>query len=83
MTAKSIAVGLWSCVMHALVGEPVPTPDQVRGRLAPEHALGRDDHVDRLALKFKHALTVQFVRRRWRSNPNSGETDACSHFKDM
>jgi len=25
---------------HILIGEPVPTPDQVRGRLSPEHALG-------------------------------------------
>jgi len=26
-------------VAHVLGGEPVPTPDQVRGRLSPEHAL--------------------------------------------
>jgi hypothetical protein len=26
-------------VAHVPVGEPVPTPDQVRGRLSPEHAL--------------------------------------------
>jgi len=24
---------------HILIGEPVPTPDQVRGRLSPEYAL--------------------------------------------
>src|SRR3989442_9263701 len=27
------------CGSHVLVGEPVSTPDQVRGRLSPEHAL--------------------------------------------
>jgi hypothetical protein len=27
-------------VAHVLIGEPVSTPDQVRGRLSPEHALG-------------------------------------------
>src|SRR5689334_12511176 len=27
------------CVAHVLVGEPASTPDQVRGRLSPGHAL--------------------------------------------
>jgi 16S rRNA (guanine966-N2)-methyltransferase len=28
-------------VAHVLIGEPAPTPDQVRGRLSPDHALMR------------------------------------------
>jgi hypothetical protein len=31
-----------SCVAHVLVGEPASTPDQVRGRHSPDHALAVD-----------------------------------------
>jgi len=30
---------------HILVGDPVPTPDQVRGRLSPEYALADESDV--------------------------------------
>src|SRR5262249_58423102 len=33
------AAGSFLCLAHILFGEPVPTPDQVRGRLSPEYAL--------------------------------------------
>ena len=40
-TFRSCGIGTCSgfvCLAHILVGEPVPTPDQVRGRLSPEYA---------------------------------------------
>jgi len=33
-------------VAHVLIGEPVPTSDQVRGRLSPEHALAETANAD-------------------------------------
>src|ERR1051326_8260937 len=41
---RSFGIGIRSHFLplaHVLVGEPVSTPDQVRGRLSPEHALVR------------------------------------------
>jgi hypothetical protein len=38
---------------HVLIGEPVSTPDQVRGRLSPKHALAREHAMMRQSL---HAL---------------------------
>src|SRR5690348_71832 len=40
--SRSDGIGTCSRILlfaHVLVGEPVPTPDQVGGRLSPEHAL--------------------------------------------
>jgi hypothetical protein len=42
---------------HVLVGEPVPTPDQVRGKLSPEHAPGER----RMARKRTAFLILMFV----------------------
>jgi len=36
---------------HILIGEPVSTPDQVRGRLSPEYALAAVTHSPRRSAK--------------------------------
>jgi hypothetical protein len=42
--SRSLGIGPRSRIIDRrmfLIGEPVPTPDQVRGKLSPEHALNR------------------------------------------
>src|SRR5215467_1038808 len=42
------------CLAHILIGEPVPTPDQVRGRLSPEYALSFPPTHARTRLRHDH-----------------------------
>jgi len=52
---------------HILIGEPVPTPDQVRGRLSPEYALALAPTHRRRVPHAIGSLTVRNVAARIRS----------------